>query len=240
MRVLLLRDALTGALEVVRRLRQTDWDRPTVCSLWSTRDVLNHIVATTTKFSAFAAGETDSPRTPRGDLLGEDPMAALEACCATSVKSWQTADLRRTCRLPFGTLTAPEAAAINAFDVSVHTWDTAQAANLVHEPSTSLTALAYGVARQLVTPEAVALGQYADVALRPKAFPRNRGGTTFSGSQGGPHPRLVLLRSERKRRYVRPAEPVLCVPSRTTYGPAIRLPMVLAGPPPKSQLVDRG
>lgn len=141
-RVLLLRDALDGAREVVRRLSPTDWSRPTACASWSTRDVLNHMVATTTKFSAFAAGETASPRTPRGDLLGEDPLAAFEACCATSLEARRSADLRRTCRLPFGTFTAPDAAAINAFDVSVLTWDLAQAANLVYKPSPALTALA--------------------------------------------------------------------------------------------------
>lgn len=129
--------------------------------------MLNHVVATTTKFSWFASGFTDSPRAPVGDLLGDDPMRAFERCRRSSADAWGSADLLRACRLPFGTFPAPEAAAINAFDVVVHTWDIARAVALPFEPPSGLVTLAYKVAVRLVTPEAVAAGQYARMAEHP-------------------------------------------------------------------------
>lgn len=123
--------------------------------------MLNHVIATTTKFSQFASGLTDSPRTPIGDLLGDAPLPSFERCRASSADAWLTVDLQRTCRLPFGTFTASDAAAINAFDVLVHTWDIACTVGVTFQPCPRLTDLAYRVALRLVTAEAVADGQYA-------------------------------------------------------------------------------
>lgn len=157
----LLAVALDAAADVVSRLEADEWELPTRCTSWSTRDVLAHLVATTTKFTAFASGVTDAPRTPREDVLADDPLAAFPHCRAASAQAWRSADLRRVCRLPFGTFTASEAAAVNAFDVLVHTWDIAQAVGILYEPPPALTALAYRMALRLVTPQAVAAGQYA-------------------------------------------------------------------------------
>jgi uncharacterized protein (TIGR03086 family) len=129
--------------------------------------VLNHVVATTTKFSVFARGLTDSPRTPVGDLLGDDPLCAFERCRTSSADAWGRVDLHRACRLPFGTFPASEAAAINAFDVLVHTWDIARAVAVPFEPAPRLTHLAYRAAVRLVTPEAIAAGHYEPMAERP-------------------------------------------------------------------------
>lgn len=78
-----------------------------------------------------------------------------------SADAWRSADWKRTCRLPFGTFTASEAADINTFDVLVHTWDIAHALDVPFEPLPELTKLAYRIATRLVTPQAVADGHYS-------------------------------------------------------------------------------
>lgn len=161
-----LEEALHGASEVVRRLESRHMSLATPCPGWSVADVLNHVVATTTKFTQFAEGQTDTPRTPRGDLLLADPWLAFEQCRAASATAWRTVDWQRTCRLPFGAFSAAFAAAINTFDALVHTWDLAQAVAMRIEPSRRLVQVAHAAAVRLVTAEAVARGQYAERDFR--------------------------------------------------------------------------
>ena len=91
------------------------------------RDVLNHSIGVTVKFTDFAAGRTDRPRTPRGDVLGRDHLAAFEVVAASARVAWASADMSRACHLPFGTFSADLTAGINLFDLLAHTWDVAAA-----------------------------------------------------------------------------------------------------------------
>lgn len=138
------------------------WTSPTPCVAWNVHDLVNHVVATTTKFSQFAEGSTDAPRTPTADMLGDDPTAAFADACGRSIDAWLNCDPRRICHLPFGQFPAFEAAAINVFDVVVHAWDLATAVGAAPRPPPSrLVELAASVADRLVTEEAVSLGFYA-------------------------------------------------------------------------------
>lgn len=144
------------------RVDEQGWSSPTPCGAWDIRKLVNHVVATTTKFSAFAEGSTDSPRTPRGDLLRDDPVAAFIGASGRSINAWLKCDPERTCQLPFGQFAAFEAAAVNVFDVVVHGWDLATALGTdVSAPPSRLVAIATAVADRIVTGEAVSQGFYA-------------------------------------------------------------------------------
>ena len=150
------------ALPVVTKIRADDLSKPTPCTEWDVRELLNHLVATTTKFTDFALGSTDAPVTPTGDLLGADPVAAFEAEVRRSAVAWAGADLARRCSMPFGEFTAAEAAGINVFALLVHAWDLAQAIGVpLPEPATDLVAVASATADRLVTADAVSQGMYA-------------------------------------------------------------------------------
>jgi uncharacterized protein (TIGR03086 family) len=118
-----LLDALALQLDVVRTLEPPDLLRPSRCEGWSVRDVLNHSMGVTVKFTDFAAGRTDQPRTPPGDVLGRDHRAAFEGVAQSARVAWASADMSRVCRLPFGTFSADLTAGINLFDLLAHTWD---------------------------------------------------------------------------------------------------------------------
>jgi uncharacterized protein (TIGR03086 family) len=120
-------DDLLAALalqeQIVARLGGRDLKAHSPCPGWTVGDVLNHSVGVTQKLSAFASGATDAPRTPPGDLLGDDPALAVHIAAAAAADAWAHADMTRLCRLPFATLTADATAGLNLFDVLAHTWD---------------------------------------------------------------------------------------------------------------------
>jgi uncharacterized protein (TIGR03086 family) len=96
-----------------------------MCDTWTMRDVLNHTIGVIDKFASFAAGLTDAPHAPPGDLVGEDHHEAMRAAQHAARSAWATHDAGRRCHLPFGTFSAEVAAGINLFDVLAHTWDIA-------------------------------------------------------------------------------------------------------------------
>jgi uncharacterized protein (TIGR03086 family) len=120
--VVLDRQAQVGGSVLVSQLAL-----PSMCPGWTVGDVLSHSIGVSIKFADFAAGMTDRPRSPRGDLFGDDHRAALSEAAERARASWATADMTRACVLPFGTFTAEEAAGINLSDALAHTWDVTRA-----------------------------------------------------------------------------------------------------------------
>lgn len=122
--------ALAAAIEAWRGLMDqvttADLARTTANPGWDVAQVINHAIAVTTKFTRFADGTTDRPRTPGGDFVGTGHRAAFDHAAGHALTAWRHADLRRTCHLPFGTFTAEQAAGINLFDLLAHGWDIAQ------------------------------------------------------------------------------------------------------------------
>jgi len=45
---------------------------------------MNHSIGVTMKFADFAAGGSDHPRTPSGDLVGRDHRLALRSAAAAA------------------------------------------------------------------------------------------------------------------------------------------------------------
>jgi uncharacterized protein (TIGR03086 family) len=149
--------------EVVADLADPDIDVVTCCAPWSVYDVVNHVAAVTMKFTMFASGETDVPRTPRGDVLAGDPVSGFQGAARASQLAWASVDPTRQCHLPFGVFPALEAAAVNMFDVLVHGWDIADAVDRSYQIPADLLPGAIAMARRLVTADAVATGQFAAV-----------------------------------------------------------------------------
>jgi uncharacterized protein (TIGR03086 family) len=150
-------DALLAALEVQvavgQRVEPSELALASPCPGWSVRDVLVHSLAVTTKFTDFAAGHADRPRTPGGDLVGPDHRVALRTVAAAATEAWRAADLSRSCHLPFGTFGAADAAGINAFDVLGHTWDMAEATGQCVECPDELWAAGLDAARRVIGPD---------------------------------------------------------------------------------------
>ena len=118
-------EALKLQLAVVWRLEEADLAVESACPGWNVGDVLRHSMGVTQKFTDFASGKTNSPESPRGDLLGTGYRALFERVASDAERAWSQIDSGRACHLPFGVFSAEEAAGINLFDVLAHTWDVA-------------------------------------------------------------------------------------------------------------------
>ena len=122
----------------------------TPCAGWSVRDVIDHSIGVTLKFTAFARGATDRPRSPAGDLVGDDHRTAYRDAAAGAKAAWAATDPDRICHLPFGSFSAELAAGINLFDLLAHSWDIAVATGQAIEYPDEIWAAGLHAARQVV------------------------------------------------------------------------------------------
>jgi hypothetical protein len=105
--------ALRVQVRTGRLVRSGQLSLESPCPGWSVRDVMNHSIGVTMKFAGFAAGGSDHPRTPPGDLVGRDHQLALRSAAGAARSAWASADMARPCHVPFGTFPASLAAGIN-------------------------------------------------------------------------------------------------------------------------------
>ena len=178
--------ALEHQVEVAAHLDTEVLGAGSRCPGWTVRQVLDHSIGVTAKFTAFAAGSTDRPRTPAGDLLGADHRRALRMAADAARAAWSSADMERACHLSFATVSADLAAGINLFDVLAHTWDVASAVGAPIACDDDLWRTGLGAARELLgttrDPE-----HYGDeIHTGPTASPRTRF-LAYLGRVDGPH-----------------------------------------------------
>ena len=171
-------EALTAALRAQvrtgRLIRVAQLSLETPCPGWSVRDVMNHSIGVTLKFAGFAAGGSDHPRSPPGDLVGPDHRRALRAAARAAQAAWASADMARPCHLPFGTFPASAAAGINLVDVLAHTWDVAAAADVTLECADELWSAGLEAARMVIEPGRDPRQYAAEVPASGSATPRQR------------------------------------------------------------------
>jgi uncharacterized protein (TIGR03086 family) len=164
-----LLDALDLQVEVIEALGPGDLATPSMCAGWTVRDVLEHSVGITTKFTEFAAGRTHSPHAGNVVLVAEgDAARAAARARDTARAAWPAADPGRSCTLPFGVFTAELAAGINLVDVLAHTWDVAAARDLALPASVDLWADALEAAAEVV-PDAGGLHYAAPMPVADSA-----------------------------------------------------------------------
>ena len=112
--------------KLVANLAPADFAKPTPCSEWDVRAVLNHVLGAARMFTLVNDGQTAGP--DAGDVVGDDPDGAVAAIAKDNVESWRrpnALDGDRT--FPFGTFPAPAALVLNVTENVVHAWDLAKA-----------------------------------------------------------------------------------------------------------------
>lgn len=140
-------ELIPDASRVVTELPlEGQWERPTPCSDWNVRDLLNHLTAEHLWVPHLLRGESLEQVGARydGDVLGDDPMGTWRRAITMSVLAWGQAP-EREIQMSFGTSSTGEYAAQMLVDLTVHAWDLARAIgerpHLV--PDAVETALAY-------------------------------------------------------------------------------------------------
>jgi uncharacterized protein (TIGR03086 family) len=120
--------AAAGFEARLRIVRAGDWARPTPCTEWDVRMLVNHMVRGNLNYTALVRGATAAyfVRMRDADALGADPLAAYRASTTACADTFDGA-LDREIDYPLGAVTAAQALAIRTTDTVVHTWDLARA-----------------------------------------------------------------------------------------------------------------
>jgi uncharacterized protein (TIGR03086 family) len=110
-----------------------DLSRPTPCSDWDVRALVQHVVNELAWIAPLAEGKTiaDVGDALDGDLLGTDPLAAFHHHSRLAHEAIdQPGALERTVHLSFGDFSGEYYANQVGADVLVHSWDLARALGL--------------------------------------------------------------------------------------------------------------
>lgn len=114
----------------VRAVGEDAWDRPTPCSDWDVRALVNHVVAEQRWAVPLLEGRTVEQVGDAldGDLLGPAPQEASDLAAKGAVAAFvEPGALERTVHLSFGDFTAADYAWQLVADHVVHGWDLAVA-----------------------------------------------------------------------------------------------------------------
>lgn len=106
------------------------WSRPTPCSEWDVRALVNHVVGEDKWTEPLVEGRTVAEVGDRfdGDLLGRDPAGAASQAGKEAVAAFAASDaLERTIHVSYGDIPGEEYAWQLFADHVIHGWDLAAA-----------------------------------------------------------------------------------------------------------------
>ena len=123
-----LRAGIDQARPAIAATTPDEFDLPTPCAEWNSREVINHMIAALTMFRDVAVdGSADTALFAR-DLIGDDALASFDTVAAEALAAWsQPGRIDGTAKLPFGEMPAQFALQFPAMDMVVHAWDIATA-----------------------------------------------------------------------------------------------------------------
>ena len=139
---------------------------PTLCTEWTVKDLVNHMVGGATMF-AISAEQGSVPDEQLGQLMGgdnvgDDPQGAWSKASKRAMAAFeQPGVMEKMVKLPFGEMPAGVALNIAIFDVATHAVDLARATGQ-HVTDTELLESARETGRQMISPALRVPGVFGD------------------------------------------------------------------------------
>ena len=155
--------------DLVAGVKPDQWSNPTPCDDWTVRDVVNHLTAggqmVAASFRGEAAADADGPLP---DLLGDDPVGAIDAAiAAVNAAADAPGAMDKMVVLPFATLPAEVAMGIAKFDILVHCYDLAVSTGQTFDPPADVVAEGRQLAEILIQPDLRGNGPFGDEVEPP-------------------------------------------------------------------------
>ncbi|WP_216900142.1 TIGR03086 family metal-binding protein [Nocardia alni] len=133
-----------SSTEFARKLsavRSEQWVRPTPCTEWNVRQLVNHVTRGNLNYVGLVQGGTRAEflRLRDVDALGTDPVGAYTRSAQDCSEAFaQPGALRRILDYPLGRITGQQALAVRTTDNTIHTWDLARALDIDDTLDTNL------------------------------------------------------------------------------------------------------
>lgn len=150
----LTRRAVETATPLIRDIRPDDMTKPTPCSEWDVRALVNHLVGANYFFAALAS-DTPLEGSAPADLLGDDAVGAYERSAQAALAAWQSPGaLEGTCEIPGGGIFPKSVVlGLNFVDQIVHADDLARAIGRREAIDPELAKVALEFVKQGVGPD---------------------------------------------------------------------------------------
>jgi uncharacterized protein (TIGR03086 family) len=122
-----LNAAFGSTLGVLRSVRRGDLGKPTPCSLWDVRALVNHFVGSARWWAAVVSGD-DALTGADEDYAADDFVAAYEESIRIARGAFGAdGAMERTVKVPFGEFSGAAVQGFAATDQFTHGWDLARA-----------------------------------------------------------------------------------------------------------------
>jgi uncharacterized protein (TIGR03086 family) len=160
--IVMLQRVVDTTNEVIENTSPAQLSNPTLCTEWTVKDLINHMVGGATMF-AVSAEEGSVPdevlgQLMGGDNVGDDPKGAWDRASKRAMAAFEPPGaMEKIVKLPFGEMPAGVALNIAIFDVATHSVDLARATGQ-HVTDTPMLEGALALAHQMLGPDLRAPG----------------------------------------------------------------------------------
>jgi uncharacterized protein (TIGR03086 family) len=162
----MLQRVVDTTTDVIGHTSPNQLSNQTLCTEWTVKDLINHMVTGATMF-AISAEQGSIPDDVLGQLMstdnvGDDPKGAWNTAAKRAMTAFEAPGvMEKMVKLPFGEMPAGVALNIAIFDVATHSVDLARATGQTVS-DTELLEDALIIARQMIGPDLRQPGVFGD------------------------------------------------------------------------------
>lgn len=158
--------------------------KPTPCSEWDVRGLIDHMIGVVTNFGKAFGGEQLTPPSGSGQG-GDNPAASYRQAVDTLLAALRRPGaLDQTIKLPFGEMPGSQAIGIAIGDQSIHTWDLGKALGQPHTIDEGVATDVLAMLHQILTPDRRGAGKgFAEEVAWAENAPAQDRLLAFSGRQ---------------------------------------------------------